>query len=48
MKFIKTVFSYIVIGAATAIGWKMVNKLSDPYERAALKQQITNKFKKGQ
>lgn len=51
MKFVKIVGAYIVAGAATAIGWKTVEKLSDPYKRAVLKQKVkkvTNKFKKGQ
>ena len=51
MKIVKTVGTYIVAGAATAIGWKTVEKLSTPYERAVLKQKIKkakNKFKRGQ
>lgn len=50
MKFVKTVGAYIVAGAATAIGWKAVETLSTPYNRALLKQKlksITRKIKKG-
>lgn len=50
MKIVKTIGTYIVAGAATAIGWKTVEKLSDPYERALLKTKINkakNKLKRG-
>lgn len=49
MKFVKTVCTYIMVGAATAIGWKTVETLSNPYDRAVLKQKIKtikNRFKK--
>lgn len=51
MKFAKTILTYVVIGAATAVGWKTVETLSNPYDRVVLKQKlktIRNKFKKGQ
>lgn len=47
MKVIKLIGTYIVAGAATAVGWTLVQKLSDPYDRAILKQKIKNKFKRG-
>lgn len=50
MKIVKTICTYIGIGAASAIGWKAVEKLSNPYDRAVLKQKfktIKNKVKKG-
>lgn len=50
MKFVKLFLTYIVIGAATAIGCKTVNTLGDPYERTVLKQKfkkIKDKIKKG-
>lgn len=49
MKLIKTIGAYIVAGAATAVGWKMVEKLGDPYNRTVLKQKfktIKRKLKK--
>lgn len=47
MKTVKLIGTYIVAGAATAIGWTIVQKLSNPYDRSVLKQKITNKCKKG-
>lgn len=50
MKFVKLIGIYIVVGAATAIGWKTIETLSDPYERAVLKTKIKSikiKSKKG-
>lgn len=49
MKFIKTICTYVVVGAATAIGWKAVDTLSNPFKRAICKQKfktIANKLKK--
>jgi hypothetical protein len=46
MKTVKLIGAYILAGAATAIGWKTVEKMSDPYERALLKQKLKKKFKK--
>ena len=42
MKIVKTIGTYIVAGAATAVGWKAVEKLSNPYDRALLKQKVKN------
>lgn len=42
MKFFKSIGMYIVIGAATAVGWKAIETLSDPYNRATFKQKFKN------
>ena len=50
MRFVKTVCMYVVAGAATAIGWKTIETLSNPYDRAVLEQKfktIKHKIKKG-
>lgn len=50
MNFVKTVCGYVVMGAATALGWMLATSAVDPYKRAMVKQKftnITNKFKKG-
>jgi hypothetical protein len=45
MKIVKFIGTYIVVGAATAIGCKIANTLSDSYERTVIKQKIKKKFK---
>lgn len=50
MRLVKTICTYVVVGAATAVGWKTVETLSNRYNRAVLTQKIkniSNKFKKG-
>lgn len=42
MKLAKLVCTYIIVGAATAIGQKMIEALSDPYDRALLKTKFKN------
>lgn len=42
MKTVKLILTYIVAGAATALGWKITETLIDPFKRTVLKQKIKN------
>lgn len=42
MKFAKLLCTYIIAGAATAIGWKIIENLGSPYNKVVFKQKFNN------